>query len=100
MATYGIGKGTVLRLLRRSGAVIRPQPFTDDQIQVVIRLYRQGQSCVTIGKQIDRESKPDLAHPQKSRRTPDDTRTAHNDSSTPISALAQSVEVGASSSRL
>jgi hypothetical protein len=55
MATYGLGKGTVLRLLREHGVELRHQPLTGDQIRKAVHLYGLGWSCVRVGEQLGRD---------------------------------------------
>jgi len=56
MATYGLGKGTVLRLLREHGATIRHQSLTPDQLKEAIQLYREGWSLARVGAQFGRDA--------------------------------------------
>jgi hypothetical protein len=55
MASYSLGKGTVLRLLRQHGATLRQQPLTTEQIAKSIELYQQGWSLAKIGRLFGRE---------------------------------------------
>jgi transposase-like protein len=48
-ATFGISKGSVIRLLRDADVPIRNQGLTDDQIAEAARLYASGQSLAQIG---------------------------------------------------
>lgn len=53
MTKYGIGKGTVLRILESQGVTMRRQPLTAEQVSTAIELYVAGQSlqavAVTLG---------------------------------------------------
>jgi hypothetical protein len=51
MATYGLGKGTVLRLLHDHGAKVRGQGLTD--LQAAIQFYEAGWSLKQIGNKSD-----------------------------------------------
>lgn len=42
MASYNLGKGAVLRLLRANGVQLRYQSMTPEQVETVIRLYARG----------------------------------------------------------
>jgi len=54
MASYSLGKGAVLRLLRANGAQLRYQSMTPTEVDEVIRLYAQGLSLAAIGQRFDR----------------------------------------------
>ena len=47
--TYGMGKGTVLRLLEREGVALRNQGLTDNQVIEAAALYKTGWSCARLG---------------------------------------------------
>lgn len=47
---YGLGKGSVLRLLRECGAKIRQQGVPDDEIATASQLYLEGWSLSRLGK--------------------------------------------------
>ena len=51
MAKYGVGKGTVLKLLRDHGAKVRGQGLTD--VPAAIQLYELGWSLKQIGNHYD-----------------------------------------------
>lgn len=53
MATYSLGKGTVLSILEQHGVKMRGQGIPDDQVDEVIRLYRSGYSLMRLGQQLD-----------------------------------------------
>jgi hypothetical protein len=55
MASYGIGKGTVLRLLETAGIPRRNQPLTPEQCAEAIRLYQQGWSLARVGLHLGRD---------------------------------------------
>lgn len=55
MATYQIGKGTLLRLLRNQGVDIRNQSLTAEQSAEAITLYMEGWSLAKIGRHFRRE---------------------------------------------
>jgi hypothetical protein len=50
--TFGIGKNSVIRLLRDAGVPIRNQGLSDDQITEPVRLYESGLSLAKIGIQL------------------------------------------------
>lgn len=52
-ASYGLSKGSVIRLLRDSGVTIRNQGLTDDQIAEAAQLYALGLSLAKIGARFD-----------------------------------------------
>lgn len=52
---YALGKGTVLRLLRRHGVEIRNQPMNQDEIDQAIQLYQDGWSLARVGQHLGRE---------------------------------------------
>lgn len=56
MKTYGLGKGSVLRLLRANGVQLRHQSMADDEVQQVIQLYGQGLSLARVGERFDRDA--------------------------------------------
>jgi len=47
--TYGISKGSVIRLLRDAGVPIRKQGLTEEGVAEAARLYASGQSLAQIG---------------------------------------------------
>ena len=53
--TYGIGKGTVLRLLRFQGVQLRRQRTADDEIAQAAALYTHGLSLAAIGQHLGRD---------------------------------------------
>lgn len=53
MATYGLGKGTVLNLLEQHGVKMRGQGISEDQVEDVVRLYRSGLSLMRLSRQLD-----------------------------------------------
>jgi hypothetical protein len=53
--TYHLGKGTVLRLLRKAGVTLRQQPLTDDQINRAVQFYEQGCSLTQVGEHLGRD---------------------------------------------
>ena len=56
MTTYGLGKGTVLRLLREHGVELRHQSLKPDQLQEAVRLYEQGRSLAQVGAYFGRDA--------------------------------------------
>lgn len=52
VAIYGIGKGSVIRLLHDQGVPMRRQGMTEEQHKEVARLYQQGDSLATVGRQL------------------------------------------------
>jgi transposase len=52
---YGVGKGTVLRLLRQYGATMRQQPMSPDDAAQAIALYKRGWSLARVGHHFGRE---------------------------------------------
>jgi hypothetical protein len=55
MKRYGIGKGTVLKILDDHGVVRRHQPLSKAQVQQAIELYRRGWSAARVGRYMGRE---------------------------------------------
>src|SRR5579859_328687 len=53
---YGIGNGTVLRILDDHGITRRHQSLTDEQVQQAIVLYQQGWPLARVGKQLGRDA--------------------------------------------
>jgi DNA-binding IclR family transcriptional regulator len=51
---YGLGKGTVLRLLRSHGATMRRQRLSPAEIDEATKLYSDGWSLARIGQQFGR----------------------------------------------
>ena len=51
--TYGMGKGTVLRLLEREGVALRNQGLTDNRVIEAAALYKIGWSCARLGEHFD-----------------------------------------------
>jgi hypothetical protein len=56
MKQYGIGKGTVLRILDDHGVARRHQPLTEGQVQQAIELYRQGWPLAKVGERLARDA--------------------------------------------
>jgi transposase len=54
MKRYGIGKGTVLRLLDSHDVTRRHQPMTEQEAEQAVRLYGQGRSLAQVGEQLGR----------------------------------------------
>ena len=54
MQTYGLGKGSLLRLLEARGAQRRRQGLTELEVQTAIRLYGNDWSLVKIGEHLGR----------------------------------------------
>ena len=52
---YGLGKGTVLRLLREQGVVLRHQPLDAQSLAEAITLYQAGWSLARIGTRMQRQ---------------------------------------------
>jgi hypothetical protein len=52
-ASYGLSKGSVIRLLREAGISIRCQGLTDDQVTEAAQLYESGLSLAKIGARFD-----------------------------------------------
>lgn len=50
MATYVLGKGTVLNMLRRHGLAVRNQGLNEDDLPSVVQLYADGWSLTRLGK--------------------------------------------------
>ena len=50
MATYGLGKSTVLRVLRSHGVQIRNQGLADTDLSSAVSLYEAGWSTKRIGE--------------------------------------------------
>ena len=48
-ARYGLGKGTVLKLLEKAGVTLRRQGLSPAEIEEAIRLYAEGWSLARIG---------------------------------------------------
>ncbi|MFR9772410.1 helix-turn-helix domain-containing protein [Nocardia sp. SC052] len=53
---YGIGKGTVLKILREGGAAMRNQGLSDEQVGEAARLYESGLSLARIGERFGVDS--------------------------------------------
>jgi Putative ATPase subunit of terminase (gpP-like) len=49
--TYGLGKGSVLRLLRNAGVAMRNQGLSEADINVAVALYAAGWSLARIAEQ-------------------------------------------------
>jgi hypothetical protein len=47
--TYGLSKGSVLRLLHEHGVAMRRQPMTESEVDQATILYRAGWSLSMIG---------------------------------------------------
>jgi len=56
MTTYGLGKGTVLRLLRKHGAKLRGQGVRSINLRRAIELYQVGWSLKRLGAEFDCEA--------------------------------------------
>jgi hypothetical protein len=54
MQTYGIGKGTVLKILEDHGVSRRNQPLADDEREEAIQLYLAGWSMAKVGRHYGR----------------------------------------------
>ncbi len=54
MRVYGLGKGTVLRLLENNGVPRRRQPMSAAEIEEAVRMYRQGWPLTRIGARLGR----------------------------------------------
>jgi len=52
MATYSLGKGTVLRLLREHGVQLRNHRITPAEVGQAIDLYGQGLSLAAVGARL------------------------------------------------
>jgi hypothetical protein len=52
---YGLGKGTVLRLLHEQGVVLRHQPLATESAAEAIALYQAGWSLARIGTKMQRQ---------------------------------------------
>jgi hypothetical protein len=50
---YGIGKGSVVKVLHEHGVAMRNQGLSPEQIQQAAALYRNGLSLAKIGSQFD-----------------------------------------------
>jgi hypothetical protein len=53
MGRYGLGKGTILRVLREHGVQMRRQGLSDSQIKEAMRLYADGWSLERLGQRYD-----------------------------------------------
>jgi hypothetical protein len=53
---YGIGKGTVLRILDDHGVTRRHQPLTEEQVQEAMELYQRGWSLARVGQFLGRDA--------------------------------------------
>jgi hypothetical protein len=51
---YGLGKGTVLQLLREQGVAKRIQHMGDDEIREAAALYAAGRSLARVGQRLGR----------------------------------------------
>lgn len=51
---YGIGKGTVLKVLREAGVELRWPRMTEPEIREATRLYESGLSLADVGKRLGR----------------------------------------------
>jgi len=49
---YGLGKGSVLRLLSDAGTTMRRQPMSDVQVDHAVQLYESGLSLTQVGDQL------------------------------------------------
>jgi hypothetical protein len=56
MVSYGLGKGTVLRLLRDNGVQLRHQSLTAEQLKEAIQLYQQGWTLARVGNHFGRDA--------------------------------------------
>jgi hypothetical protein len=52
---YGVGKGTVLRLLREHSVTVRQPPTQDADAAQAIELYQQGWSLARVGQKLNRD---------------------------------------------
>lgn len=50
--SYGLGKGTVLRLLHEGGVRMRTHRMSDEQARQAVQLYEQGLSLATVGERL------------------------------------------------
>lgn len=50
---YGLGKGSVLKLLTQQGVTMRRQPPTPEQVEKAAALYEQGNSLAVIATKLD-----------------------------------------------
>jgi hypothetical protein len=50
MQTYGLGKGTVLGILREHGVKMRGQGIPEERLSEAIELYKSGHSLMRISK--------------------------------------------------
>lgn len=50
---YGIGKGSVLKLLREAGVQMRSQGLTEDNLEEAAALYRGGWSLPQVAEKFD-----------------------------------------------
>jgi len=53
MTKYKLGKGTVLKLLRKQGVKLRAQGLSNPELPEAIRLYKSGWSLQRVGDQFD-----------------------------------------------
>jgi hypothetical protein len=56
VARYGLGKGTVLKLLRDRGAEIRHQSLAPEELAEAIQLYESGLSLARVGEHFGRDA--------------------------------------------
>ena len=51
VVTYGLGKGSVLKLLDEAGVQMRNRGLPKDKLEKAAKLYRDGWSLARVGKQ-------------------------------------------------
>lgn len=49
---YGLGKGSVLKLLSDAGTPMRRQPMSEVQVDGAVQLYQSGLSLIQVGAQL------------------------------------------------
>ena len=52
MKDYGIGKGSVLRLLREAGLTLRNRRLSPADLESAVELYQSGLSLKAVGEQL------------------------------------------------
>lgn len=50
--TFGVGKGTIIRLLHAAGVPMRRQGPSAEQVREAVRLYAQGLSLAVVGERL------------------------------------------------
>ena len=53
---FGIGKSSILKVLRNNNVEIRHQPMTRDQIMLAVKLYTDGLSLMAVGSRFNRSA--------------------------------------------